>query len=222
MLFSTVILASRIVQAEWSADATFAPESANSGVPFDYRVHFTNIGETTIHVKWVNLTIVWPFTDPEWGNPSEHFVIFSGERNVTIGSDTDFVRQITSNMFGSFSTNVSIVAIAEGEANSTVRYYNGSILMTSSPTSSGVPGWVIFIAVFLVFFVMSWGFFEWGKFWWSHEIENALRYKNPDLLLLWKWFPYYWENNGKMWRNYVLWSIFSAIIALVFALASGT
>jgi len=221
MLFSPVILISRVAQAEWSADVTLAPDSAYSGAPFDYAVHLTNTGETTIRVKWVNLTIVWPFSNPEWGDPSEHFIIFSGERNVTPGSNTGFVKQITSNMFGGFATNVSIVAIAEGEENSTVGYYFGSIHMASAPATYGLPGWEIFIVLFLVFFAVDWLGFQWGKFWWSHEIENALRFENPGLHLLWKWFPYYWENSGKMWLNYILWLIISAILAFVFALALG-
>jgi hypothetical protein len=223
ILCFSVSFASHSVQGEWAAELTSAPQSAYQGVPFDYTVLFTNTGEKTIHVKWVNLTIVWPNPNPEWGDPSEHFVVFSGERNVTYGSDTDFVRQITSNFFGGFETNVSIVAFAEGEVNSTVRYYSGHISLTGSPASSGGPGWqIIFIVAFLLFFGLSYFGFLWGKYWWSHEIENALRFKNPDLLLLWKWFPYYWENSGRMWLNYILWSIISAIIALAFALALGT
>jgi len=223
MLFTPVILASHVVQAGWNANVTLAPDSAYTGVPFDYMVHLVNTGETTILVKWVNLTIIWPNPNPEWGDPTEHFVIFSGDRNISAGNDTDFVRQITSNFFGGFETNVSMVAFVEGEVNSTIRYYSGHISLTGSPASSGVPGWqIIFIVAFFVFFGLSFVGFLWGKLWWSHEIENALRYKNPDLLLLWKWFPYYWENSGRMWLNYVLWSIISAIIALAFALALGT
>jgi hypothetical protein len=51
------------------------------------------------------------------------------------------------------------------------------------------------------------------------EIENTLRTEAPDEFLRFKWFPHFWEKEGRIRRNYMLWAVFVAIIALFFTWA---
>ena len=72
----------------------------------------------------------------------------------------------------------------------------------------------LFFVIFLLMIVIG---FYWNKYYWSHEIKNALATQKPSGLLRWKWHPYYWGKEGYMWKNYSLWVVFALVIALLWS-----
>lgn len=208
--------------AEWTATVISGPSSAYQSVPFDYSVTINNDGDAYINIIAINLTIIWPDTPPPgFTDPSEHYIIFDGYRQIAPGEVATFSYRITSHFYGGFQTRINITAWTEGSNYSTQSFY-GSITLQNAPDEGlRAFGYGVLIVFFFIFFGIGWFGFIWGKFYWSHEIDNALSVRDPDGLLWWKWHPYYWERNGKMWYNYVLWLIAAAVLIILIAIATG-
>lgn len=223
MLLSSIILFScPSATADWTATVTSEPSIAYQTVPFDYSVTINNVGDAYINVITVNLTIIWPGTPPPgFTDPSEHYIIFDGYRQIAPGEVATFSQRINSHFYGGFQTRINITAWTEGSDYSTQTFY-GSITMQNAPDEGlRAFGYGVLVVFFFIFFGIMWLGFLWGKFYWSHEIDNAFSVRDPDALLWWKWHPYYWERNGKMWYNYVLWLIAAAVLIILIAIAAG-
>jgi DNA-directed RNA polymerase subunit RPC12/RpoP len=119
-LIILISLSSTVVNA-WSAGVDYGPTNAYQSKPFKFHVTITNAGSDTLHVNEITLTIYWPdwpFDEPE---PTERHYIFSGDQSIAPGDSRQFEKQITTSFFGSFSSDIKIVARSLNESASSVQ-----------------------------------------------------------------------------------------------------
>lgn len=222
ILFAVALLmvCSFTARGEWVADVETAPSDAYQQVPFDYQVTVKNTGNTTLHITRINATIYWPWDGwmfPDSSPPSQSFEVFSGDRAIGVGENHTFTASVTTGFGGGFPTNTYVRAYTD--ANNTVftKKITGGMTFAPAPPVEPTPVEVGFLSILLVpvlLGIFAFGFY-WGKFYWSHEIESAMKEPEPDALLIWKWYPYYWERDGAMWKNYLLWAAISVGMALI-------
>jgi hypothetical protein len=218
MLVSPLTIAS----AEWSAEISTSPDNAYQGVAFDYNVTIHNNGNATMHVTSISINISWghDWISVYFPPPYEYYQVFSGDQAIEVGDEHTFRATVTTGFGGMFPTTTLVTAYQEGDLSPTTANITGSISFAPAPPTPPSPiGTAFGLGLFFVIILGSliWGFF-WGKVWWSHEIANALRTKNPDELLRWKWRAYYWEAEGAMWKNYLVWIVGALIFTLLMAL----
>lgn len=206
-----------MANADLPVQVTSGPSSAVQGIPFEFSVTVVNFGNSSINIIFVGLTIVWP--DQNFLSTEENHTIFNGTRSILPGTSETFSNRISSESFGSFATIVEIDA-QKIDGNVTKQSYQGQIDLqgASSSDTNSSPIWIA-ILIFLIIFGAMWIGFYYTKWWYKEEIDNALgNYRNPGFIMLLKWYPFYWEDSGKMWLNYLLWSAISLILAGMFYL----
>jgi hypothetical protein len=164
-----VAISSTVVNA-WSATVDYGPTNAYQGTPFKFHVTITNNGSEPLCVNEINLTIYWPgwfFEDPE---PTEHFYIFSGDQVIAPGDTRTFEKQITSDFFGGFSSEIKIMARSLNESSpssQTIAMYMSFGSASEAPTD---PIWIAFflflifggVALFVIYQLGPWGYDDKG------------------------------------------------------------
>jgi hypothetical protein len=213
-------------QADLPVDAQTASDSAYQSVPFDYFVTITNNENESLHITLITFTIFWPdepiFHQPIDENntyftrPTETNTIFSGDQVIQPGNNYTFKQSINTGFFGYFQTEVQITGRSDSDPSPSTKTISSWMSFGSASEAPRSPIDVLpwFLILSIIFFGICWIGFQWGKVWWSHEIENAMNNEYPDDLLWWKWHPYFWERDGKMWWNYVMWGIASVLLTL--------
>jgi hypothetical protein len=210
-LFVLAVFCPSSARGDWSGDVQIEPSQAYQYVSFDLEVTVTNTGDQVMRVSHVGAVIDWPgdLPFPDVPSPSESFEVFSGNESIAPGESRTFSRSSSSSFFGGgFPLTVRVTAVSEGDAAPVTKEYSSNITFAPASQAPHANDDVIFYFA-LVFFILvlgvvASGFYSRKKLY-DAEIKNALKLDRPDGKMLWKWFPYYWEKQGRMWLNYALW-----------------
>ncbi len=203
-----------------SIDIRTSPNHAYQDTPFDYHVIVTNSGSDAIHLTKIVVTIKWPgdgmFTNDQFKSPTEYHTIFEGDQIVNPGENHDFKGSITTGFWGGFPVIVSIDGRSENESSPSTRTYQTSISFESASRAPGARA--IWFPILLPLFLGAfWIGYNLRKAYWNVEIANAMKNGNPGEMGYGKWWAYYWERDGKMWKNYLLWITLSGVMAAIIA-----
>lgn len=206
------VFSTMVGSAEWSAEVTMEPDWAYQSTPFECHVMVKNVGNSTMHVTNIDLSIVCDWCH---GDITDHFNIFKGDQTILPGESHLFRKSVTSGFYGSFyPTDILVHAYDEGDAVLANRTYHFYMSFKEAPPSL-LDFAVFFIILPPFFFICAAGITWERRLWMRHEIENALNTKHPDALLRFKWWPYYWENEGQMWLVYFVWAHQSIFLTLL-------
>jgi DNA-directed RNA polymerase subunit RPC12/RpoP len=207
--FLLIISSAGVADAAWTGEVYVSPESAYQGVPFTCSIEFYYTGGQELIIKSVVFTIKWPYpsSGPDWPDPTEHHVIFQGNQTLEPGSSHTFEKKITSDLYGSFSTEIRIVARGEWEANDSEQTFTGNIVLRGSEEAPGyidptiiLP--IVVVLVLIAFFVFVYG--PWGYkdvalnlndtevAWFRKNLHRLARLRDDELIARY-WFARFRE-----------------------------
>lgn len=203
-------------------DIQTSPSVAYQNVPFDYHVTVYNSGNENLHVTDVVVTIKWPdegvFSGDQFTNPTVTQEIFTGDQVVDVGGSYDFKGNFNTGFWGGLPVIVNVTGRNESDASLTVKTFETYIdFETASSAPLGLDRALLFPFLLPLFFGAFWIGFHMRKEFWSVEIDNAMKNGNPGELGYAKWWQYYWERDGEMWKNYLIWVVIAIFLAAVIA-----
>ena len=203
-------------------DIQTSPGVAYQNVPFDYHVTVYNRGNENLHVTDVVVTIKWPgdgmFSGDQYTSPTVTHEIFTGDQVVTAGGSHDFKGNFNTGFWGGLPVIVTVTGRNESDASLSVKTFETSInFETASMAPLGFDRALLFPFLLPLFFGAFLIGFHMRKAFWGVEIDNAIRNGNPGEFGYAKWWQYYWERDGMMWKNYLIWVVIASILAAVIA-----